>query len=119
MSRFVSILTVFGALAFFMPARAGAAHIDGIITGFSSGNKGSDLLVRTHDGKTHDLWFDNIRKPLFDGRELPWCPNWPCAGWPKALALNHNHVRIYLAPVQAPSLNGKTIQSPTEIVILH
>ena len=120
MKRFQFTFVVLAALVMLMTQAAlASSHIDGVITGYSSGNIGSDLFVRTSDGRKYDFWFDNTQKPVFEGQELPWCPDWPCAGWPSALVLNHTRVRIFLARVSPASTNGKTIESPTEIVILH
>src|SRR5579864_4548647 len=75
----------------------GAARADtlsGVITSYESGNAGTDMYVRTADGHKHRLWFDNMKKPLFQGKALPWCPDWPCTGWPAQLVLNKTRVTI-------------------------
>jgi len=94
---------------------AGAGQIDGVITEYSSGNQGTDLFVKTADGQKHDLWFDNMKKPTFQGSQLPWCPDFPCAGWPKQLVLNRTRVRVTTVTL---NVSGKTVQSPTKIALL-
>ena len=56
------------ALAVAGAARAGS--IDGVITDYESGNQGTDITVKTSDGRNHVLWFDNMKKPLFQGKEI-------------------------------------------------
>lgn len=95
-------------------ARAGT--IDGVLTGYVSGNEGTDVTVKTSDGHTHRLWFDNLKKPLFQGKRLPWCPDFPCAGWPSKLVIGRTHVRVTYVQER---VEGKTIDSPTRIDLLH
>ena len=108
------VLGVILALAVAGAARAGS--IDGVITDYESGNQGTDITVKTSDGRNHVLWFDNMKKPLFQGKELPWCPSFPCNGWPKQLVLNKTHVRIYTVN---STVGGHVIQTPTQIELLR
>jgi hypothetical protein len=95
---------------------AAAGQIDGVIAEYSSGNQGTDLFVKTSDGKRHDLWFDNMKKPSFQGAQLPYCPDFPCDGWPKALVINRTHVRVFTVTQR---VDGKVVQTPTKIVLLR
>lgn len=94
-------------------ARAGS--IDGVITSYESGNQGTNITIRTSDGRSHVLWFDNMKKPSFQGAALPWCPDFPCTGWPKQLVLNKTRVRTYTV---TQTVDGKPIQTPTRITLL-
>jgi len=102
------------ALASVSLARAGT--IDGVIASYVSGNEGTDLTVRTSDGHSHRLWFDNLKKPLFQGKRLPWCPDFPCAGWPSQLVIGKTHVHVTYVRER---VEGKTIDSPTRVDLLH
>ena len=84
-------------LALAVAGVARADSIDGVIASYESGNQGTDITIRTSDGREHVLWFDNMKKPLFGGTALPWCPDFPCTGWPKALVLNKTQVLFRLA----------------------
>jgi hypothetical protein len=110
----VSILGVILALAVCGIARADS--IDGVIANYDSGNQGTDMTVRSSDGRNHALWFDNMKKPLFQGTALPWCPSFPCSGWPKALVLNKTRVRTYTVK---ETVGGHVVQTPTRIELLH
>jgi hypothetical protein len=91
------------------------AALDGVMTSYVSGNQGTDVTVKTSDGKTHAMWFDNMKKPTFQGAQLPWCPEFPCDGWPKALILGKTRVRVYTIN---ETVAGKSIVSPTKIELL-
>ena len=95
-------------------ARAGT--IDGVITSYVSGNEGTDVTVKTSDGHTHRLWFDNLKKPAFQGKQLPWCPDFPCDGWPNKLVIGKTRVRVTFIEKR---VEGKTIESPSRIDLLH
>jgi len=95
-------------------ARAGT--IDGVITSYVSGNEGTDVTLKTSDGHTHRLWFDNLKKPLFHGKQLPWCPEFPCTGWPSNLVIGKTRVRVTFVQER---IEGKAIESPTRIDLLH
>lgn len=110
----ILIIGVLAALVFTSAARAD--YLEGVITSYDSGNKGTDMTIKTSDGHTRDLWFDNMKKPIFEGKQLPWCPEFPCAAWPAQLALNKTRVRVY---VVKELVEGKAIVSPTRIVLLH
>jgi hypothetical protein len=100
-------------------AVAGVARADtlnGVITDYESGNQGTNMTVKTIDGKNHVLWFDNMKKPLFEGKALPWCPDFPCAGWPKQLVLGKTHVTVYAVN---ETVDGHVIQTPTKITLSH
>jgi hypothetical protein len=97
-------------------ASAKADTIDGVITSYDSGNKGTDVMVKTTAGRSLRLWFDNMKKPVFQGKELPWCPGFPCDGWPKQLVFNKTRVRIHTVK---QTIEGETIQTPTRIELLH
>lgn len=112
----VATFVVGVVLALTFAGVARADYLDGVITNFESGNEGTDMFVRTSDGRNHDLWFDNMKKPLFQGKQLPWCPEFPCTGWPSQLVLNKTHVRVF---VVRESVDGKAIESPTKIELLH
>jgi hypothetical protein len=92
-------------------ARADSTMV-GVLVSYTSGNEGTDMIVRTADGHSHDLWFDNLKKPLFHGKELPWCPEFPCDGWPSQLVFGKTHVRITIGTVHA---SGRVIQAPTRV----
>ncbi|HEY9086468.1 MAG TPA: hypothetical protein VIN40_11120 [Candidatus Tyrphobacter sp.] len=104
------------ALALVGTGIAQAGEIDGVITSYISGNQGTDMTVRTSDGRNHRLWFDNMRKPLFQGKALPWCPDFPCTGWPIQLLMNRTRVRVFTVNANA---GGHMIQTPTQIELLH
>jgi hypothetical protein len=108
------LLTMIFLLVFAGIARAD--YLDGVITSYESGNEGTDLYLRTSDGRNHDLWFDNMKKPLFQGKQLPWCPEFPCTGWPSQLVFNKTHIRVF---VTKETVDGKAIESPTKIELLH
>ena len=95
-------------------ARAGT--IDGVITSYVSGNEGTDVTVKTSDGHAHRLWFDNLKKPLFEGKQLPWCPDFPCDGWPKKLVIGKTHVRVTFI---VKAVDGVTVDSPTKIDLIR
>jgi hypothetical protein len=103
------------AIALLMAAGARANSLDGVITTYDSGNQGTDMTVKTSDGRSHRLWFDNMKKPLFQGKPLPWCPSFPCDGWPSQLVLGKSHVRVY---VVSETVGGTTVESPTKIQLL-
>ena len=109
----VSMLAL--ALALGVSGVARAASIDGVITSYESGNQGTDITIRTSDGRNHVLWFDNMKKPSFQGAALPWCPEFPCDGWPRQLVLNKTRVRTYTV---TEKVDGKVIQTPTRITLL-
>jgi len=107
---------VFGAaIALLMAGPARADSLDGMITSYTSGNQGTDMTIKTSDGRSHRLWFDNMKKPLFQGKPLPWCPSFPCDGWPSQLVLGKTHVRVY---VVSETVEGTTVESPTKIQLL-
>ena len=113
----VGIACMFVVLfAFGSAVAADTGALVGVITSYESGNKGTDMLVKTSDGKTHDLWFDNMKKPLFAGKQLPWCPEFPCDGWPSQLVLGKTRVRVF---VVKEVVDGKSILSPTRIELAH
>lgn len=97
-------------------AASAATTLDGVITSYESGNEGTNMTVRTSDGRSHVLWFDNLKKPKFEGKQLPWCPDFPCSGWPSALVLNRTRVRVHVVTLY---VQGTTVVSPTEIDLLH
>jgi|SRR5271165_3936495 len=109
----VGILAAILTIAIAGVARADT--IDGVIASYESGNKGTDIIIRTSDNRKHDLWFDNMKKPVFQGKALPWCPEFPCTGWPKALVLNKTRVRVYTVK---ETVDGRVIQTPTRIELL-
>ena len=102
------------ALAGAAPPRAGT--LDGTLTSYVSGNEGTDVLVKTSDGRKHRLWFDNLKKPIFEGKQLPWCPDFPCDGWPKRLVIGKSLVRVTFV---VKTVDGVTVDSPTKIELLH
>lgn len=111
--------TVCIAVALLVFAGAGSpqpATLVGVITSYESGNKGTDMTVRTADGHLHDLWFDNIKKPSFRGKELPWCPEFPCDGWPAQLVLGKTRVSV---SVVTEHVEGKLIVTPIKIDLDH
>jgi hypothetical protein len=108
---FVAILA-FSSVAI---ARADSTMV-GVLMSYTSGNEGTDMIVRTADGHNHDLWFDNLKKPLFHGKELPWCPEFPCDGWPSQLVLGRTRVRVTIGTVHA---GGRVIQAPTRVDLAH
>ncbi|HYK54606.1 MAG TPA: hypothetical protein VEV38_13885 [Candidatus Eremiobacteraceae bacterium] len=91
---------------------AQTGSIDGILMSYVSGNEGTDVLVKTSDGRTHRLWFDNLKKPTFEGKALPWCPDFPCDGWPAKLILGKAKVRITYV---VQKVDGATVDSPTKL----
>lgn len=106
----VALLLVSGARA------AHAGTIDGVLTSYVSGNEGTDVLVKTSDGRSHRLWFDNAKKPTFEGERLPWCPEFPCDGWPKKLVIGKTRVHVtYIVH----KVDGTTVESPTRIDLLR
>jgi hypothetical protein len=112
-----SQLWVFGVLiALVLPLASRADTLDGVLTGYESGNKGTDIFVRTNDGRNHDLWFDNLKKPLFQGHELPWCPEFPCTGWPSQLVIGKTRVRVFIVQEH---VSGRVIKAPARIDLLH
>jgi hypothetical protein len=106
---------ILAALTVTFATAALADTLEGVITSYVSGNEGTDMTVRTSDGHNHALWFDNMKKPLFQGKALPWCPDWPCDGWPSQLVLNKTHVRVY---VIKQHVQGTDVVSPTKIELL-
>lgn len=88
--------------------------IDGTLMSYVSGNEGTDVIVKTPDGRTHRLWFDNLKKPTFEGKSLPWCPDFPCDGWPAKLVLGKAKVRIAYV---VQKVDGATVDSPTKIEV--
>jgi hypothetical protein len=112
MKRIGTTIVLVALLALTSAGTARAATIVGVIKDYESGNQGTDLYVKTADGHVHDLWFDNMKKPSFEGKQLPWCPDFPCQGWPPQLVFNKTHVRVY---VVNEVVDGKAIQSPTKI----
>ena len=115
MNRSSTALILGLILVLAVPVVARAASIDGVITSYESGNQGTNITIRTSDGKSHVLWFDNMKKPSFQGTALPWCPDFPCTGWPKQLVLNKTRVRTYTV---TETVDGKVIQTPTRIALL-
>jgi len=114
--RLFGMTAVLGmALALTIAGVAKAATLDGVITAYESGNQGTNMTVKTSDGKSHVLWFDNMKKPVFQGAQLPWCPDFPCTGWPTSLVLNKTRVAVTVVNL---TVDGKAIQSPTKIVLL-
>ena len=116
MNRIAKACLVAVGLVLACAGLAGAATIDGVITNYVSGNEGTDVTVKTSDGRTHALWFDNMKKPLFQGKRLPWCPEFPCTGWPSKLVIGKTHVRVTFVQER---VEGKTIESPTRIDLLR
>jgi len=104
------------ALALAVAGAARAGTISGVIASYESGNQGTDMTVRTSDGRTHRLWFDNMKKPSFQGKPLPWCPSFPCAGWPKQLVLNKTRVLISIVE---ETVGGHAVETPTQIQLSH
>lgn len=102
------------ALALPLPSRADT--LDGVLTSYESGNKGTDMVVRTSNGRNHDLWFDNLKKPLFQGKELPWCPEFPCTGWPSRLVIGKTRVRVFIVQEH---VSGRVIKAPARIDLLR
>jgi hypothetical protein len=103
-------------LVFASAGLARAGTIDGVITAYVSGNEGTDVTVKTSDGHTHAFWFDNMKKPVFQGKQLPWCPEFPCTSWPSKLVIGKTHVRVTFVQKR---VEGKAIESPTRIDLLH
>jgi len=93
---------------------AKANTLVGVITSYVSGNEGTDMSVRTADGHSHALWFDNLKKPLFEGKQLPWCPEFPCQGWPSQLVLGKTKVSV---SVFTQHVSGATVVTPTKITL--
>ncbi len=116
MNRCSSVIMLGAILALAVPGISCAASIDGVITSYESGNQGTNITIRTSDGRNHVLWFDNMKKPSFQGTALPWCPDFPCDGWPKQLVLNKTRVRTYTV---TETVGGKVIQTPTRITLLR
>ena len=115
MHRFV--VGIVAAALFCMPAQAArAGTLDGILTSYVSGNKGTDVTVKSADGHTHRLWFDNLKKPLFEGKQLPWCPDFPCDGWPAKLVIGKTRVRVTFV---VKAVDGVTVDSPTKIDLIR
>ncbi|HXW51822.1 MAG TPA: hypothetical protein VEJ41_07520 [Candidatus Acidoferrales bacterium] len=104
------------ALALALGAAARAATVTGVLTSYVSGNEGTDMAVRTIDGKSHAMWFDNMKKPLFEGKPLPWCPEFPCAGWPSQLVLNKTRVTV---TTYTQRVEGTVVVTPTTIELAH
>ena len=115
MKRIIIICSVAATLILVFAKVAAADYLDGVITSYNSGNQGTDMYVKSNDGHNHRLWFDNMKKPLFLGKQLPWCPEFPCDGWPAQLVLNKTHVRVY---VVKENVKGELITSPTRIDLL-
>jgi hypothetical protein len=112
-----SVLVI--ALALIVLALSGVARADtlsGVITSYQSGNQGTDMTVKTSDGRTHDLWFDNMKKPLFQGKPLPWCPSWPCNGWPNQLLLGKTRVTV---TTFKQTVEGTPVETPTRVDLYH
>ena len=108
---------LFGAgIVLLMAGTARANSLDGVITSYDSGNQGTDMTVKTSDGRNHRLWFDNMKKPLFQGKPLPWCPSFPCEGWPSQLVINKTRVAI---TVVSQTVEGTTVETPTRITLVH
>lgn len=104
---------------FVVPIGASAARtgmIEGVLRSYISGNEGTDVMVKTSDGRTHRLWFDNLKKPTFEGKQLPWCPDFPCHGWPKQLVLGKTRVRVTFV---VKTVDGVTVDSPTKVDLIH
>ncbi len=116
MNRIGNVVALGVMCAFAIGGTAQAATLVGVITSYSSGNQGTDMVVRGTDGTSHRLWFDNMRKPLFQGKPLPWCPAFPCAGWPRQLVLNKTLVRVY---VFTHRVEGAVVETPTRIQLLR
>jgi hypothetical protein len=107
-------LGIIAALAVGSSARADT--LNGVITSYDSGNKGTDMTVKTSDGRSHALWFDNMKKPLFQGKPLPWCPSFPCDGWPSQLVLGKTRVNV---TVVRETVEGTVVETPTRITLVH
>lgn len=93
-------------------AAAGASTLEGVITSYVSGNEGTNMTLRTSDGKSHTFWFDNMKKPTFQGAQLPWCPSFPCAGWPAKLVLNKTRVVVTFMTAR---VSGAVVEEPTKL----
>lgn len=115
MTRFV-VCIIAAALFCLSAGAAEAGTLDGVLTSYVSGNKGTDVTVRSADGHTHRLWFDNLKKPLFEGKQLPWCPEFPCDGWPKRLVIGKTRVHVTFV---VKKVDGVTVDSPTRIDLIH
>lgn len=115
MKRAILACAAGAAISLLMAGTAWANSLDGVITSYDSGNQGTDMTVKASDGRNHRLWFDNMKKPLFQGKPLPWCPSFPCDGWPSQLVLGKTHVRVY---VVSQTIGGTTVESPTKITLL-
>ena len=107
-----AFLSAFALLALTAAASAKPTTIVGVITAYESGNEGTDMTVRTSDGHVHDLWFDNMKKPTFRGKSLPWCPEFPCDGWPAQIVLGKTRVSV---SVVTERVEGKTIVTPLTV----
>jgi hypothetical protein len=114
MKRIGTAFVLVAIIALMSTSVVRADTLTGVIMSYESGNEGTDMIVKTADGHRHDLWFDNMKKPLFAGKQLPWCPEFPCAGWPSQLVFNKTRVRVY---VVNEVVEGKAIVSPTKIVL--
>jgi len=99
-----------------LAAAVRADTLEGVITSYESGNKGTDMSMRLSNGHNQALWFDNLKKPLFQGKELPWCPSFPCSGWPARLVLNKTRVRV---SIRSEKVDGRVIETPTRIELLR
>ena len=116
MTYVTRILILVVVLAISGVGNALAATVDGVITSYESGNQGTDMTVRTSDGRRHAMWFDNMKKPSFEGRQLPWCPEFPCSGWPRQIVIGRTRVRVY---TYTHVVDGATVVTPTKIELLH
>jgi len=116
MNRIALICVIAALLVTASTVTVRASTIDGVITAYVSGNEGTDMTVKTSDGHTHAFWFDNLKKPMFQGKQLPWCPDFPCTGWPTTLVLGKTRVHMTFVKER---VDGKAIESPTKIELLH
>jgi hypothetical protein len=112
MNRVIASFLAVACLTVAVTSAAKADSLVGVITSYVSGNEGTDMTVKTADGHVHALWFDNMKKPSFRGKQLPWCPEFPCQGWPSQLVLGKTHVQI---TVVTQRVEGKTIVTPLKI----
>ena len=112
MKRIALICLAAAALVVATTGTGRADTIDGVLMTYVSGNEGTDMTVKTSDGRTHAFWFDNMKKPVFQGKQLPWCPDFPCTGWPAKLVLGKT--RIHMTFVKE-WVDGKAIESPRRI----
>jgi hypothetical protein len=105
------------AAAIFALTGAGSPKVTalvGVIDSYISGNQGTDMIVKTPDGHVHRLWFDNMKKPSFLGKQLPWCPEFPCDGWPSQLVLGKTRVSI---SVITQGVEGESVVTPIKIAL--